>query len=159
MASDDAVEASPTPFEDAVRDAQTSTTLKKQLEELVEKANGLLEQSTKSSVETALEIGAALPLAAAAFLGVGGYAVASGDDELAETLRSTVGEAGSATLDAAGAAAEATAAAAAAEVKALPGRAADAARWTRAPATPSIAIGASHDATDGGAAGAEAAAG
>ena len=56
MASDDAPEASPTPFEDAVRDAQTSTTLKKQLEELVEKANGLLEQSTKSSVETALEI-------------------------------------------------------------------------------------------------------
>ncbi|KAH8054276.1 hypothetical protein JL722_9010 [Aureococcus anophagefferens] len=56
MASDDAPEASPTPFEDAVRDAQTSTTLKKQLEELVAKANGLLEQSTKSSVETALEI-------------------------------------------------------------------------------------------------------
>ncbi|KAH8070332.1 hypothetical protein JL721_5095 [Aureococcus anophagefferens] len=54
--ADDAPEASPTPFEDAVRDAQTSTTLKKQLEELVEKANGLLEQSTKSSVETALEI-------------------------------------------------------------------------------------------------------
>ncbi|KAK7242162.1 hypothetical protein SO694_00013044 [Aureococcus anophagefferens] len=48
-------------------------------------AGGVLE------VETALEIGAALPLAAAAFLGVGGYAVASGDDELAETLRSTVG--------------------------------------------------------------------
>ena len=69
-----------------------------------------------------------IALASAGLLGIGGYAVASRDDELAATVRNTAGAAGTAAFDAAGAAAEATAQAAADEIKAIPGRAADAAQ-------------------------------
>ncbi|KAH8095556.1 hypothetical protein JL720_2865 [Aureococcus anophagefferens] len=131
MASDDAPEASPTPFEDAVRDAQTSTTLKKQLEELVEKANGLLEQSTKSSVETALEIydsclrtqprgDVVVPLLvnrALALDALGSHAEAAESAELASRRHRRGGRAAAAARRAARAAAAAAAAAGRAEAR------------------------------------------